>query len=50
MHTVMELLLEDISFNASGNHPMLEVVIDKAYVQKAFKETKRKFDLKKYVL
>ena len=50
LHTVMELLLEDISFNASGNHPMLEVVIDKAYVQKAFKETKRKFDLKKYVL
>ena len=50
LHTVMELLLEDISFNASGNHPMLDVVIDKAYVQKAFKETKRKFDLKKYVL
>ncbi len=50
LHTVMELLLEDISFNASGNHPMLEVVIDRAYVQKAFKETKRKFDLKKYVL
>lgn len=50
LHTVMELLLEDISFNASGNHPMLEVVIDRAYVQNAFKESKRKFDLKKYVL
>ncbi len=50
LHTVMELLLEDISFNASGNHPMLEIVVDKAYVQNVFKETKRKYDLKKYVL
>lgn len=50
LHTIMELLLEDISFNASGDHPMLDVKVDKAYVQNAFKETKRKFDLKKYVL
>lgn len=50
LHTVMELLLEDISFNASGNHPMLEIIVDKAYVQNVFKETKRKYDLKKYVL
>ena len=50
LHTIMELLLEDISFNASGEHPMLDVVIDKNYVQNAFKDTKKKFDLKKYVL
>ncbi len=50
LHTIMELLLEDISFNASGSHPMLDVTIDRTYVQNAFKETKRKFDLKKYVL
>lgn len=50
LHTIMEQLLEDISFNASGEHPMLDVVVDKTYVQNAFKETKRKFDLKKYVL
>ncbi len=50
LHTIMELLLEDISFNASGDHPLLDVTIDKAYVQNAFKETKKKFDLKKYVL
>lgn len=50
LHTVMELLLEDISFNASGSHPMLEVVIDRSYVQNVFKDAKRKFDLKKYVL
>lgn len=50
LHTIMESLLEDISFNASGEHPMLEVSIDRNYVQNAFKETKKKFDLKKYVL
>ncbi len=50
LHTIMEALTEDISFNASGKHPMLDVKIDRAYVQKVFKENKLKYDLKKYVL
>lgn len=50
LHTILETLLEDISFNANGTHPMLDVVIDKQYVQNAFSETKKKYDLKKYVL
>ena len=50
LHTIMESLLEDISFNASNDLPMTTVKIDRAYVQNAFKETKRKFDLKKYIL
>ena len=50
LHTIIELLLEDISYNATGDHPVLEVIVDKNYVQKAFKETKKKFDLKKYIL
>ena len=50
LHTILEILLEDISYNATGEHPMLDVVIDKNYVQKAFSETKKKFDLKKYIL
>ena len=50
LHTIMESLLEDISFNATGLHPMMDVTIDKAYVQNAFKETKKKFDLSKFVL
>lgn len=50
LHTILEMLLEDISYNATGEHPMLDVVIDKNYVQKAFSETKKKFDLKKYIL
>ena len=50
LHAILETLTEDISFNATGKHPMTEVVIDKVYVQNAFKETKKKFDLKKYIL
>ena len=50
LHTILEMLLEDISYNATGNHPMLDVVIDRNYVQKTLSETKKKYDLKKYVL
>lgn len=50
LHALLETLTEDISFNANGQHPMTEVIIDKTYVQNAFKETKKKFDLKKYIL
>ena len=50
LHTIMEQLIEDISFNASGKHPMSKVIIDREYVQKSFSETKKKFDLKKYIL
>ena len=33
LHTIVENLLEDISFNATGDHPMITVNIDKKYVQ-----------------
>ena len=33
LHTIMESLLEDVSFNASGDHPMIDVVIDAKYVK-----------------
>lgn len=50
LHTLLEGLTEDISFNATGEHPMLEVEIDKQYVQNTFKDTKLKYDLKKFIL
>ena len=50
LHTIMEMLLEDISFNACGEHPMTKVNIDRDYVQKVFINTTKKYDLKKYVL
>ncbi len=50
LHSLMESLLEDISFNANGSHPMSPVVIDRAYVENTFKDTTKKYDLKKYIL
>ena len=50
LHNVMEKLLEDISFNANGEHQMIDVRIDKEYVDKVFVETTKKFDLKKYII
>lgn len=49
LHTVMETLIEEISFEASGEKEQ-EIVIDKAYViSKLGGDTKTK-DLKKYIL
>ena len=42
LHTIMEALLEDISFNATGEHPMTIINIDREYVQKAYKERDKK--------
>ena len=50
LHSIIEKVLEDVSFNATGDHPMLKVKIDKPYVQNAFSENRKKYDLKKYVL
>jgi len=50
LHTIMEALLEDVSFNATGEHPMLDIIIDKNYVLNVFKDRQQKYDLKKYVL
>jgi len=50
LHTIMELLLEDISFNANGENPLTEVLIDDQYVKKAFSDTTKKYDLKKYII
>lgn len=50
LHTIMEQVLEDVSFNATGEHPMLDIIIDKNYVNNVFKDKVQKFDLKKYVL
>ncbi len=50
LQTIMELLLEDISFNASDNNPMIEVKIDRNYVLNAMKDVIHTHDFKKYVL
>ena len=51
LHTVMELLLEDISFNAGGgNYPVITVEIDRKYVEEHLAKITKDRDLKKYVL
>lgn len=50
LHTVMESLLEDISFNADGNNPLLDIKVDKAYVAEHLAKEISAHDLKKYIL
>ena len=51
LHTVMEFLLEDISFNAGGgNYPAVTVEIDGKYVEEHLARITKDRDLKKYVL
>lgn len=51
LHTVMEFLLEDISFNAGGgDYPTVTVEINRAYVEEHLKKITKDRDLKKYVL
>ena len=50
LQTIMELLLEDISFNASDNNPEIKVVVDKPFVYNTMKELIHTHDFKKYVL
>ncbi len=50
LHTVMESLLEDISYNAGGDYPMTTVEVNRAYVEEHLKSITKDRDLKKYVL
>lgn len=50
LHTVMESLLDDISFNASGDHPMVEVKIDRNYVLEHLGKEARILNLKRYII
>lgn len=50
LQSIVEKVLEDISYNAGNDLPLTTVNIDKSYVQKAFTENLKKYDLKKYIL
>ena len=49
LHTVMENLLEDISFNASGDIPLTTVTVDEQYVKEHLDDDEER-NLKKYIL
>ena len=50
LHTVFETLLDDISFNATGNHPVIDVIIDGEYVNQHLNNEKFEEDIHKYIL
>ncbi|WP_338022271.1 ATP-dependent protease ATPase subunit HslU [Anaerocaecibacter muris] len=50
LHTILESLLEDISFNADGNNPQIQVVVDKAYVEEHLAKEISAHNLKKFIL
>ena len=50
LHTIMENLLEDISFNADGTHPTIDLVIDKKYVDEHLSEAVGRRNLRKFIL
>ena len=51
LHTVMEYLLEDISFNAGGDdYPVVPVEVNRKYVEEHLTKMTKDRDLKKYVL
>jgi len=49
LHTIMEKLLEDISFNAT-EYKKMKVVIDKKYVEEKLKDIVEDQDLSQYIL
>ena len=50
LHTIFEQLLEDISFNAGGDMPDVDVNINGDYVREHLGEAARAQDLKRYIL
>lgn len=50
LHTVMEELLEDISFNANGRHPEIEVLVDEKYVSDHLAGDVQGKALEKYII
>ncbi len=50
LHTVMEYLLEDISFNAGGDYPLFTLCIDEKYVDEHLQKLTGDRNLKKYIL
>lgn len=50
LQTIMESLVEDISFNASNENPLIDVVVDKVYVENTLNKVFKDHDYKKFIL
>jgi len=50
LHSIMESLLEDISFVATGDHPEIVIDVNESYVKEHLVNICKNFDLSKYIL
>jgi len=50
LHTVLELLLEEVSFNANGEHQMIDLEINEEYVMKHLTKLVKEDNLEKYII
>ena len=50
LYTIVENMLEDISFNAGDVFPPVELVIDAKYVKEHTKDVLKETDISKYIL
>ena len=50
LHTILENLLEDISFNAGGDYPLTKVVIDENYVNDHIDHKFDQQDIQRFIL
>ncbi len=50
LHTIMEELLEDISYNAGGDHPVVKVTVDKKFVEEKLSKQLGNRNLTKFIL
>ena len=50
LHTIMEILLEDISYEIPDPDENGKIIIDRAFVQNKFNDTIRRDDVDKYIL
>ena len=50
LHTIMENLLEDISFNAGGNYPEFTLLVDGNYVTEHLKKVAGEKDLGRFII
>jgi len=50
LHTILERLLEDVSFHAGGDYPTFTLTIDGEYVRKHLAELDENKDFRRYIL
>ena len=50
LYTIMEALLEEVSFDAGESHPMVDVKVTKQFVLKVLGNTIKNYDMSKYIM